>query len=321
MKKYRFLIIAVVLMISFFMGVKKVRALPTCDFEANYGKLETRTQKQVNSFDDTAFGIESYHMNNLVANTAGGWSTDPKKFYYVFAWQQGHIKNAKFTVYSDNDTGKYEGEAECEYFVDVEKKCQEEEGQSECQTFKFIFEFSKKHVLNIKVEGTYYDANQNEQKFNSERFLVYKETDGSGKHHTTDPNKPITTAENKHIDSGDEKTSGTGKAGTLAGETKNIEYVTDTSGNILFQKNKDSCTTVKSFVREYWSYVMVFVPILLIILMSIDFFKAMASNDADAIKKTVNNTVKRVIAAVILLALPALLSMIFDLFGIEEVCI
>lgn len=324
MNKKKFLILMLVTFMSFCLGVSGVRALPTCDFGANYGKLETRTQKQVNRGDISKYEMRAYSWGNdgfWFTKKPFDWSTEPKKFYYVFAWKGGHIKNAKFTVYSgDEKTPDDKGEAECEYYVDVEKKCQENEGQLECETFKFMFEFSKKQVFKIKVEGTYYDENQNEKKFDPQFFFVCQEDDGSGPHHVTDPNKPIPEPENKHIDSGDEKTSGTGKAGTLAGKSKSIEYLKDEKGNILFQKNKNSCTKVKSFVSKYWSYVMVFAPILLIVLMTIDFFKAMASNDADAIKKSVNNTVKRVIAAVILLALPALLSLIFDLFGIE-VCI
>ena len=62
---------------------------------------------------------------------------------------------------------------------------------------------------------------------------------------------------------------------------------------------------------------MIIVPILLIVMITIDFFKALAKGDSDSIKKAGNNTVKRTIAAVVLLALPALLGLIFSWFGLD----
>lgn len=102
-------------------------------------------------------------------------------------------------------------------------------------------------------------------------------------------------------------------AGTKVGGKKTI--ITDEKGNIIGGRT-NSCTDVRLIINNYWKYVMVATPILLIVMMSIDFFKAMASNDADAIKKSINNTVKRTIAAVVLLALPALLSFILGIFGL-----
>ena len=62
---------------------------------------------------------------------------------------------------------------------------------------------------------------------------------------------------------------------------------------------------------------MVITPILLIVMITIDFFQALAKGDNDSIKKAGNNAIKRTIAAVVLLALPALLSLIFSLVGLD----
>ena len=62
---------------------------------------------------------------------------------------------------------------------------------------------------------------------------------------------------------------------------------------------------------------MIIVPILLIVMITIDFFKALAKGDSDSIKKAGNNTIKRAISAVVLLALPALLGLIFSWFGLD----
>lgn len=74
---------------------------------------------------------------------------------------------------------------------------------------------------------------------------------------------------------------------------------------------------IRNLINEYWKYVMFLTPLLLIVMMTIDFVKAMSSGDADAIKKCSNDAIKRVIAAVILLALPWALNVVFGWFGLE----
>lgn len=82
--------------------------------------------------------------------------------------------------------------------------------------------------------------------------------------------------------------------------------------------NKFKCNTeVSSLIKKYWKWVMFLVPPLLIVLITLDFVKAMSSGDSDAIKKSSNNAIKRVIAAILLLALPWMLSVIFGWFGLE----
>lgn len=99
-------------------------------------------------------------------------------------------------------------------------------------------------------------------------------------------------------------------AGLVKGKTKQITEIGNGNSQL-------ACDTIGDLFDEYWPYAMVIIPILLIIMMAIDFFKAMVVNDADALKKAGTNAVKRTIATVIALALPALLRMVFGLFGID----
>lgn len=69
-------------------------------------------------------------------------------------------------------------------------------------------------------------------------------------------------------------------------------------------------------IKKYWGYVMVCVPILLIIMLIVDFLKAITSNDSEQLKKSGNNSIKRVLAAVILLMLPLVVTTVFNLIGI-----
>lgn len=110
------------------------------------------------------------------------------------------------------------------------------------------------------------------------------------------------------------------KNGTRKADNTVIQmFSTDEDGNIIVNDydSDEGCLQVSTIISKYWKYIMVIVPILLIIMMVLDFFKAMTSNDGDAIKKAGTNAVKRTIAAVILLALPALLDLVFGLFGLD----
>lgn len=76
-------------------------------------------------------------------------------------------------------------------------------------------------------------------------------------------------------------------------------------------------TELKDLIKHYWKWIMFATPILLIVMITFDFIKAMSSGDADAIKKSSSNAIKRVIAGIILLALPWALEVIFGWFGLQ----
>ena len=111
----RIIITLVVIMISFFVGVNSTKALDTCDFENNYGSLETRTQKIVAAATgSTINGTAAYDMDNIKISTDGNWDKvgskeGTKDFYWVYAANHGYIKDAKFTVYSDDGSSKKTG--------------------------------------------------------------------------------------------------------------------------------------------------------------------------------------------------------------------
>ena len=106
----------------------------------------------------------------------------------------------------------------------------------------------------------------------------------------------------------------TTKKKTVAGDSDNSDDSSDQTNPAV--TGGASCTDVRDLIHEYWSYVMVLVPILLIVMITLDFFKALAKGDSDSIKKAGSDAVKRTVAAVVLLALPALLGVIFNLVGL-----
>lgn len=77
------------------------------------------------------------------------------------------------------------------------------------------------------------------------------------------------------------------------------------------------CETVTELMTTYWQYVYIIVPILVILLISVSYARAVMSSEADALKKAHTSNMRRLIAGVILVMLPFLIRTIFDLFGID----
>ena len=75
---------------------------------------------------------------------------------------------------------------------------------------------------------------------------------------------------------------------------------------------------LRGLIRKYWRYLTIGAPILLILLMSFDFTKAVIANDVDAMKKSSSYSIKRAVATALLLFLPLILKLIFGLFGLGD---
>lgn len=81
---------------------------------------------------------------------------------------------------------------------------------------------------------------------------------------------------------------------------------------------KDICdTTLTDFIKSYWKIIMIFAPALAILMISVDFFKAITSSDADLLKKAASSALKRTLAFILLLFLPFILNTLFGWFGLE----
>lgn len=97
-----------------------------------------------------------------------------------------------------------------------------------------------------------------------------------------------------------------------------IPKKTNINGIGIGDSQKIKCDdSLKSFISEIWKYFVIFGPILLIVMVSLDFFKALFSSDSDMLTKAGSNTVKRTISAIILLLLPLIIETILGFFGLE----
>ena len=185
-------------------------------------------------------------------------------------------------------------------------------------------------VNHLIAGGTYLDENGVEQAFSVEMTSV-------GVHRIlSEGEEPVVNDENISSEENPIESSGTGSSygesqvveggsqpytttdPAIAPVTGNIgiNIITDENGNIIPQKIECG-NTLKEFINKIWKYFIIFGPILLIIMSTLDFFKALFSSEPDMLNKAASNTVKRTLATIILLMLPLLLSTILDFFGLQ----
>ena len=82
--------------------------------------------------------------------------------------------------------------------------------------------------------------------------------------------------------------------------------------------NGDEFTSLGQFFQDLFSLIRIATPVLVIILTTIDYIKAIVSSNADELKKTNGRTVKRLVIGILIFLLPLLLDILFDLFGLYD---
>lgn len=106
-------------------------------------------------------------------------------------------------------------------------------------------------------------------------------------------------------------TATTTKSGYVPGKTSLTNFSIGDSQKIICDPD------IQNFVKYAWKYALILAPILLIVMITVDFSKAIMSSNEDLLKKASSNAIKRTIATLLLLCLPLLLSTILDFFGLE----
>lgn len=312
----KIIITLVVIMISFFIDVNRTKALNECNIgdknsSRGYGTVDGIYSNPSYSQSATVY-IEPISQTSDQAVGNKGWKKtswgSQREFNIIYATpKKARVKTFSMTFYDDD------GKALCEltnknWSSDLVGK----------QYGIFHFNLTSGHVARIIATGTYEENNKSKE-FKEKTFFIGKKVGDTGsvsnKTTTKSTKKGETTTTSTRSASDGEKNEET-KAATRKGSSKKVELKTNSDGEIV-NSSVTSCTEVSGLIHDYWKYVMVIVPILLIVMITIDFFKALAKGDSDSIKKAGNNTVKRTIAAVVLLALPALLGLIFSWVGLD----
>lgn len=83
------------------------------------------------------------------------------------------------------------------------------------------------------------------------------------------------------------------------------------------EKQTECDEEIQKLIDKYWKWLTILAPVALILLITIDFLKAVVASDENQLSKSANNALKRTIAVVVLLVLPALLKMILGWFGLN----
>lgn len=86
----------------------------------------------------------------------------------------------------------------------------------------------------------------------------------------------------------------------------NINIDEDTVGCEIFSDS------LRQIINEVMSYIRIGIPLLLIVLLGVDFVKASFSGDEKEISKSKNNAIKRIVIAVIIFFVPTLLNLLFN---------
>ena len=116
--------------------------------------------------------------------------------------------------------------------------------------------------------------------------------------------------------------------GTAPSNAINCTTTKDSNGNVVTKEDGTpakkcdinpaiECKDIASLINKYWKYIMVLAPVALILLVTVDFTKAIIGSDADALKKASKAAVNRTIAVVALCMLPFILGMILSWFDLE----
>lgn len=88
----------------------------------------------------------------------------------------------------------------------------------------------------------------------------------------------------------------------------------------VFAQDTD-CNIVWEYIKNYWDWVLWLAPAVLIVLGALDFVKATANGNDDAVKKATTSFIRRAIAVVLLFLLKPLLKMVFNIFGLDTTCL
>lgn len=71
-------------------------------------------------------------------------------------------------------------------------------------------------------------------------------------------------------------------------------------------------------LNEAWTVILVVIPVLLVVLITIDFVKAVAASDDKQMKSAVSNAIKRIAIGVAIFFLPLLIDFVLKLAGIAS---
>lgn len=238
------------------------------------------TSKPINLEEDNSC---EYNPNNSNPGTENG-TTVTKVCNYI---------DYKITIFSDNSaTGAYTGSGTYNYNVIVSGGSNY---GTNCADTIYVVDNQTATTHNVTISKT-----------NMRNASVYK----------------LNTGKSGYTNLSGNETSDPDSDSSLKSEIGNAKLDTD----IDFNTNNGCTSYLGPVEKGYPAYYLQFVfnlikyaaIILLFILTIIDFAKATASKDNDAIKKAIITAIKRLIIAIVIFILPILIEFLFKLLGIYD---
>ncbi len=117
--------------------------------------------------------------------------------------------------------------------------------------------------------------------------------------------------------------SSTENSGSTKDDYENFfpDLETDSSHGIIFVDSNGDLNELGQFVDGAFLFIKIAAPVLVLILSTLDYIKAISNSNQDDIKKANQRTIKRAIIGLIIFFLPFLLELLFHLFGLYDISI
>lgn len=326
-------ILRVLIMALFFSFINTITisALPVCNInscstpaceEKGYGKIVYREDKSASNYNGiTACKLQLNQCKNEIFK---GWQTESASdrtilAEYNMSKQEGNkLSKAYFEIYTNKD----DATPACSYHLDVAEK--------EVASLELYIKKGKIH--HIVFYGSYVDSNGTLQTLPSEsisikRKLGPEEEDVKNIETDEETDQPIGSEDNAVSSSGPGSAYGENSTDnngnqlfTTTTKAPDKPLGDDTlNGGIYISGNRGfTCDEgLTKFIKQYWKWVLILTPALLMVMCTVDFIKALVSSNADELKKAGTNTIKRVVATLLLVCLPLLLNSVMNLMGFE----
>lgn len=294
-KRFIILLLGIIgLMLMFPNNVKADDKLDAGECMKKYGEISFNSKGKYNS---NAFKPKVRYTNGKnndsrigVLGAGNDWTNDPVSFTVELKSPKKYkVKKIYYTIKED-DKKSCKGEI-------TDSRIENNEG-----SVKLNVTISKGTVESVnfgRVSVHMKDSNKKEDTGESPIYIRRR-----------DPQKETNESKKNEEESKKETNSNT----TLDEESLEKELFGDDENNNFFCEEDSS---LKKFFDNLWKAVGIITPPLLILMCSIDFFKAITSADADKLKKASNNALKRTLAFVILMLLPFILTTVFGWIGLR----
>ena len=314
-------LILIIFVFTFFVDVQitKAEKLPECDL--SFYNIKITELRETNSVigDINAAVQEGTDWNYTVKNLILKYNINKKNVIeeFNFIITEEHEVNGKK---EDVDVCKYTFSPDAKLkgvklgFDIIIKENKSTNGKTTCKGGEWKYG----HISKMKFSGKYKrntgDGDGALTNYKTETIAVHR----CGQFYGTNRTEKTTAKTDKNGNL--EKTTIKNNADSLDDASDKIsKYSTKKNAGLTgkMKKQTECDEEIQKLIDKYWKWLTILAPVALILLITIDFLKAVVASDENQLSKSANNALKRTIAVVVLLVLPALLKMILGWFGLN----